>query len=208
MSESVDNEGGAAGRMSPGQSRFDLEFADLKSFSFRKRLCAGCWFAFRNENGRACFPTKPIKILDVIGMRVRQQNQFHAQFFPLDPLQHFTAISAGIERDGIARFRIPDEIRVYRHVAISRVELRHAVQFNGAPVSIARAPSRSKRPERDQGSARRAASASSSKLPSRNARIFSAGTPDFSRELAVGNPRPRCALPMMSVKLSSSGIML
>ena len=41
MRETIDNESRAAGRMSPGQTRFDFELAGLKMFSFGERLRAG-----------------------------------------------------------------------------------------------------------------------------------------------------------------------
>src|SRR5437764_8346600 len=62
-------------------------------------------------------------------MRVREQNEFHAQVFLLDALQHSAAIGAGIERDRFTVGRVPNEIGVYRDVAIFRVELGEALDF-------------------------------------------------------------------------------
>ena len=208
MRETGNNEGGAAGRMSPGQTRFDIEFADLKSFSFGKRLCAGADSRSEMKTVAPVFSTKSIKILDVIGMRVREQNEFHASVFSLDPLEHFAAISAGIERDGIARFRIPDEIRVHRHIAIIRVELRQAVEFDGMSASIALRRSRSKQSARAlrTGATRQALRHRTCR---RAIREFSPPElRDFSASWLSEMPRPRCALPIMSAKLSSSGIIL
>ena len=62
-------------------------------------------------------------------MRVCEQNEFHAQLSLRDALQHFAAIRAGIECDRFTAGRVPDEIGVYRDVAIFRVELGEALDF-------------------------------------------------------------------------------
>ena len=52
-----------------------------------------------------------------------------SSFLLVDSLQHSAAIGARIESHGVARRRIPNEIRIHRHVVISRIELGEAVDF-------------------------------------------------------------------------------
>src|SRR4030095_3096407 len=85
----------AAGRMSPGQSRFDVDLAKLEMFSFVNFLRARDRLARGRENLGRGFLLESWQICNVIGMRVGQQNQFDAEVFFRGELQDRRSIGAG-----------------------------------------------------------------------------------------------------------------
>ena len=115
--------------MAPGQPRLDVDLAEPETFAFLNLLSAGNRFARGNENGCARFFTQPRQVRDMIGMRVGEQNQFHAQAFLCRQPQHIATVRAGIERGRMLCFRIPHQIGIHGHSAVIRAELRQAVEI-------------------------------------------------------------------------------
>jgi hypothetical protein len=115
--------------MAPGQPRFDLERAHAKALSFSDRFRALRRFAVGNINRSASFLPEPAQISHMVGMRMREEDQFHGQLFRRDALKHFAGIRTGIESHRLVAGRIPGEISIHRHVAIDGIELREPLDF-------------------------------------------------------------------------------
>src|SRR6266700_8361597 len=71
----------STGRMSPSQSRFDVDLANAKVFSFVDLFRARNRFAFRRENFGSRFFAQPWQVSHMIRMSVCEQNEFDAQIF-------------------------------------------------------------------------------------------------------------------------------
>ena len=98
-------------------------------FPFLDLFRAGHWFALWRKNFCARFFTQVRQIGEVIGMGVRQQNHFDAEVFLGHELKHAGAIRAGIERDGVFRSQVPNQIGVHQHSAETGGELRQALEI-------------------------------------------------------------------------------
>ena len=83
--------------MTPRQTRIDLQISKPKLFSLVDGLRARNCFARRGKNIRAGFFAETRQIRDVIGVRVRQQNQLHVQLVVLRKAHHLLGISSSIE---------------------------------------------------------------------------------------------------------------
>ena len=149
--------------------------ADPKPLPFADRFRASSGLVLGDVNRRAGRGAQPFQIGDVIGMRVREQDELDRQTFARSLPQHLGAIGAGIEGRRFACRRIPEEIGVYRHVAVVRVEGREARRDRGFPpastVPLA-SFDQGLSVEAEHGATR--LMASSSNLPSRNFRTCSA----------------------------------
>ena len=67
--------------MTPRQSRIDLQISKSKIFSLVDWLRARHWFARRRKNICAGFFSETRQIRDVIGVRMRQQNQLQSSLW-------------------------------------------------------------------------------------------------------------------------------
>ena len=142
----------------------------------------------------------------MIRMRVGEKDQPDRE--PVAPafLEHGRSVRPAVENHGVFARRIPDEVGVYLHVVIRGVELRQAFELRSRPAAIRPRRNGERRRRRVSGRARFGRPWSRSKLPSRSCADLLRVGAGFFRQLTVGKPRPRCALPMISVKLSSSGM--
>ena len=122
------NVGDSARGMTPRQARIDLQISKPKLLSLFDRLRARHWFARRGKNICAGFFAETRQIRDVIGVRVRQQNQLHIQLVVLRRAHHLSGISASIEGCRHAGRRVPHKISVNGHAVIVGGELRETVQ--------------------------------------------------------------------------------
>src|SRR5215470_13102719 len=114
--------------MTPRKARIDLQISKPKLFSFINRLRTRHWFAGRGENICACFFAESWQVRDVIGMRVREQDQLHIELVALRRTQHLFAIGSSIESCCHASRWVPNKICVNGHAVVIGRELREPLQ--------------------------------------------------------------------------------
>ena len=112
--------------MTPRQARIDLQTSKPKLFSLVNGLRARHWFACRGKNICAGFFAETRQIRNVIGVRVRQQNQLHVQLVVLRKAHHLPGISSSIEGCDRALRRVPHKVSVNGHSVVIGGELGSA----------------------------------------------------------------------------------
>src|SRR6266487_1406926 len=185
--------------MAPGQSGLDFQVAEPKLFSLVDWLSTRNWFSRWGKHICAGFFTEPRQIGDMVGMSMRKKNELNIQSVAIRKPHHFTGISAGIKcRCGTAR-GVPNKICVNSHPVIVRVELPEAVirfDFLWMPCPFGQFTKGLAVEAKDRRYALKG-----------RFRIISGLTDAFSASSESEIPNPRCAFPIMSPTLSSSGIM-
>ena len=125
--KAVDEVGGAAAGVAPGESGFDAEAAEIEGFSGAEGVGTGQGrFAVADMGGCASFFLDAVEFEDVVAVCVGEEDEFEREFLGGEEVQHFGGVGTGIKCSGFAGRCIPDEVAVYGHVAKRRIESRES----------------------------------------------------------------------------------